>query len=164
MARMRSACSWSRLFRSRRTSPIARGSTTSQSKRSPPSNAGANATFVVAATGSAPLSFQWRRNGAALAGATNATLALLNVTPADAGSYTADVTNSAGAITSEQIETRGYTNYADNVVKYFVRQAAQGGVDLFRERPVFGKAFARASDLEAAIKAKQVDFAVIDGV
>jgi pyruvate carboxylase len=26
----------------------------------------------------------------------------------------------------------GYTNYADNVVKYFVKQAAQGGVDLFR--------------------------------
>jgi ABC-type amino acid transport substrate-binding protein len=30
--------------------------------------------------------------------------------------------------------------------------------------PASGKAFARASDLEAAIKAKQVDFAVIDGV
>ncbi|MES2258491.1 MAG: pyruvate carboxylase [Pseudomonadota bacterium] len=26
----------------------------------------------------------------------------------------------------------GYTNYADNVVQYFVRQAAQGGIDLFR--------------------------------
>ena len=26
----------------------------------------------------------------------------------------------------------GYTNYADNVVRYFVRQAALGGVDLFR--------------------------------
>ncbi len=26
----------------------------------------------------------------------------------------------------------GYTNYADNVVKYFVRQAAKGGVDVFR--------------------------------
>ncbi|TWG64985.1 pyruvate carboxylase [Aminobacter sp. J44] len=26
----------------------------------------------------------------------------------------------------------GYTNYPDNVVRYFVRQAAQGGVDLFR--------------------------------
>ncbi|MDQ0457937.1 pyruvate carboxylase [Rhizobium paknamense] len=26
----------------------------------------------------------------------------------------------------------GYTNYPDNVVKYFVRQAAQGGIDLFR--------------------------------
>ena len=26
----------------------------------------------------------------------------------------------------------GYTNYADNVVKYFVREAAKGGVDLFR--------------------------------
>jgi pyruvate carboxylase len=26
----------------------------------------------------------------------------------------------------------GYTNYADNVVRYFVRQAAAGGIDLFR--------------------------------
>ncbi|KEA04204.1 pyruvate carboxylase [Rhizobium rhizogenes] len=26
----------------------------------------------------------------------------------------------------------GYTNYPDNVVKYFVRQAAKGGIDLFR--------------------------------
>jgi pyruvate carboxylase len=26
----------------------------------------------------------------------------------------------------------GYTNYADNVVKFFVKQAAQGGVDVFR--------------------------------
>jgi len=26
----------------------------------------------------------------------------------------------------------GYTNYADNVVKFFVRQAAKGGVDIFR--------------------------------
>jgi len=26
----------------------------------------------------------------------------------------------------------GYTNYPDNVVKYFVRQAARGGIDLFR--------------------------------
>jgi ABC-type amino acid transport substrate-binding protein len=45
---------------------------------------------------------------------------------------------------------------------FITRLAAQvtsaGGV------PATGKAFARASDLEAAIKAKQVDFAVIDGV
>src|SRR5690606_13835433 len=26
----------------------------------------------------------------------------------------------------------GYTNYPDNVVRYFVRQAARGGIDLFR--------------------------------
>jgi pyruvate carboxylase len=26
----------------------------------------------------------------------------------------------------------GYTNYPDNVVRYFVQQAAQGGVDVFR--------------------------------
>src|SRR5687767_8377122 len=30
--------------------------------------------------------------------------------------------------------------------------------------PAQGKAFARAADLEAAIKAKQVDFAIVDGV
>src|SRR5690606_27464180 len=26
----------------------------------------------------------------------------------------------------------GYTNYPDNVVRYFVKQAAQSGIDLFR--------------------------------
>jgi pyruvate carboxylase len=26
----------------------------------------------------------------------------------------------------------GYTNYADNVVRHFVQQAAAGGIDLFR--------------------------------
>ena len=26
----------------------------------------------------------------------------------------------------------GYTNYPDNVVKYFVQQAAKGGIDVFR--------------------------------
>ena len=57
---------------------------------------GATASFSVGATGSAPLSYQWRKDGVALAGATNAVLTLTNVTQANAGTYQAVVTNSAG--------------------------------------------------------------------
>ena len=62
--------------------------------------AGANVTFTVAASGTAPLSFQWMKGGANISGATSATLTLNAVTTASAGSYTVRVSNSAGAITS----------------------------------------------------------------
>ncbi len=62
--------------------------------------AGATATFSVTASGTAPLLYQWRRDGAALAGATLATLALANVQAAQAGTYSVVVANSAGAVTS----------------------------------------------------------------
>ena len=62
--------------------------------------AGGSATFSVGAGGTAPLSYQWRKDGAILPGATDATLALANVQPAQAGNYTVDVTNVAGATTS----------------------------------------------------------------
>ena len=62
--------------------------------------AGNNVSFSVAASGTAPLSFQWRRNGANLAGATSATLALTNVTTNQAGSYSCFVSNIAGSATS----------------------------------------------------------------
>jgi hypothetical protein len=63
-------------------------------------NAGATATFMVAATGTGPLSYIWRRNGAPIAGATLATYTLLNVQPADSGDYSVVVSNSVGNITS----------------------------------------------------------------
>ncbi|MBI2929054.1 MAG: immunoglobulin domain-containing protein [Verrucomicrobia bacterium] len=63
-------------------------------------NAGANVTFTVAAAGTAPLSYQWRKDGADLAGATSATLARNSVTASDAGSYTVVVSNVAGSATS----------------------------------------------------------------
>lgn len=61
---------------------------------------GGSATFTVVATGSAPLSYQWRKDGQNIAGATSATLSLPNVQSANAGSYTVVVTNSAGSATS----------------------------------------------------------------
>ena len=61
---------------------------------------GSNALFTVAAAGAAPLSYQWLFNGAAIAGATNSSLPLLNVQPTNGGSYTVVVTNSAASVTS----------------------------------------------------------------
>jgi hypothetical protein len=62
--------------------------------------AGANVTFTAAANGTAPLSYQWRKNGGNIAGATGTSLALTSVTSSDAGSYTVRVSNSAGSVTS----------------------------------------------------------------
>jgi len=61
---------------------------------------GSNVTFSVLASGSNPLSFQWRRNGANLSGATNSSLIITNVQFADAGAYDIIVTNLAGLVTS----------------------------------------------------------------
>lgn len=61
---------------------------------------GATATFTVSASGTAPLSYQWRKNGSTFGAPNAATLSLSNVQPADAGSYTVVVTNAAGSVTA----------------------------------------------------------------
>ena len=63
--------------------------------------AGSNATFTVVATGTAPLSYQWRKGGVVLPGSTNPTLAFPNTTTNDAGTYDVVITNSFGAVTSQ---------------------------------------------------------------
>ncbi len=63
-------------------------------------NAGQSATFSLAAFGSAPLTYQWQKNGAAVMGATTSTLAFATAAAADSGSYTVIVANSAAAVTS----------------------------------------------------------------
>jgi hypothetical protein len=62
---------------------------------------GDSATFTTkGAQGSAPLSYQWNKNGAPIGGQTTLTLTLTNVTTADAGSYTVTASNPAGSATS----------------------------------------------------------------
>jgi len=69
--------------------------------------AGQTASFTVTATGTAPLTYQWRKggtplnNGGNVSGADTATLTLANIQPADAGSYDVVVSNSAGMDLSE---------------------------------------------------------------
>jgi Concanavalin A-like lectin/glucanases superfamily/Laminin B (Domain IV)/Immunoglobulin I-set domain/Immunoglobulin domain len=62
--------------------------------------AGENAFFSVVAQSVPAPTFQWRRNGVPLADATNDTLALSQVQPANAGAYTVVVENPVGRITS----------------------------------------------------------------
>ena len=63
--------------------------------------AGANVTFAVGVTGTAPLAYQWRWNGAAISGATAATLQLTSVHVSAAGTYTVMVSNPAGSALSQ---------------------------------------------------------------
>lgn len=62
--------------------------------------AGAVQSFAVAATGAAPLHYQWRRDGRDLPGAIEARLELGAVTPAEAGAYAVVVSNRFGSVTS----------------------------------------------------------------
>jgi hypothetical protein len=62
--------------------------------------AGRNTTLRVTATGTGPLTYQWRKGGVDIPGATTNRLQLTNVSPADAGSYDVVVANAAGAVTS----------------------------------------------------------------
>ncbi|QWV93039.1 immunoglobulin domain-containing protein [Geomonas oryzisoli] len=63
-------------------------------------NAGSAASFTVAASGSAPLSYQWFKSGTAIAGATTPVLSIPSASSATAGSYYAVVSNNAGSATS----------------------------------------------------------------
>ena len=63
--------------------------------------AGQAATFIVVASGTAPLSYQWQKNGTNISGATLATYTTLATTAGDSGSsYRVVVSNSAGTATS----------------------------------------------------------------
>ncbi len=61
---------------------------------------GSSASLAVTAYGSAPLAYQWRKDGQPLAGATNSSLALLALQVNQAGSYSVVVTNALGSVTS----------------------------------------------------------------
>jgi pectate lyase len=61
---------------------------------------GKDVAFEVEADGTFPFTYQWLKNGVAIAGATAETLTLKSVTNADAGSYTVQVTNAGGSTLS----------------------------------------------------------------
>ncbi|MGB7746142.1 MAG: immunoglobulin domain-containing protein [Verrucomicrobiia bacterium] len=62
--------------------------------------AGSSASFTAVAGGTAPISYQWSKNGTPISGATSSTLNLSNVQTTDDGSYTLTATNSVGSVTS----------------------------------------------------------------
>ena len=62
---------------------------------------GDTAIFGVSATGTPPLSYQWRHNGEAIPGAVSESLSINNSQPSNDGNYTVIVSNSAGEVTSQ---------------------------------------------------------------
>ncbi len=64
---------------------------------------GAPVSFSVVASGTAPLAFAWRREGALIPGATGAVLSIVSAQESDAGSYTVTVSNGAGSVTTAPV-------------------------------------------------------------
>lgn len=97
---------------------------------------GATATFSVTATGSAPLTYQWRRDGVPLPGATSASLTVSPALPIHAGRYTVDVLNSVGSASSSvaalnvqyarliNISTRAQVGAAQDLTPGFVMRGS----------------------------------------
>jgi sugar lactone lactonase YvrE len=63
-------------------------------------NQGSSATFSVAASGTAPFSYQWAFGGTNISGATASSYTKSNAQPSDSGNYSVLVSNSAGSATS----------------------------------------------------------------
>jgi hypothetical protein len=61
---------------------------------------GSSATFSVTATGTAPLSYQWRFNGTPISGATASSYTIASAQASQAGTYDVVVTNTAGSTPS----------------------------------------------------------------
>jgi hypothetical protein len=61
---------------------------------------GSNVTFSVTATSSTPISYQWRFNGANIAGATNNVYTIANLQPEQAGFYDVVLTDAVGPVVS----------------------------------------------------------------
>jgi glucose/arabinose dehydrogenase len=74
---------------------------------------GQTATFTVSATGTAPLSYRWQRNGVNISGATSSSYTTPPTTTADNGAqYRVIVSNSAGSVTSNSATLTVVSNRA----------------------------------------------------
>ena len=56
--------------------------------------------FSVGVSGTPPFSYQWKSNSVVIAGATNTTLTLNNISAASAGTYSVTITNQFGSVTT----------------------------------------------------------------
>ncbi len=93
--------------------------------RSQTACAGQPVTFEATAAGSAPLSYQWRKDGAAIPGATGPSYTIPAVVPGDAGTYTVTVTNPCGSVTSPEVALT--VNVPPAITLHPISQTAEAG-------------------------------------
>jgi|GEM_PF-6283960 len=75
--------------------------TTQSSSRSVTS--GSVLSLSVSVSGTAPITYQWSKNGTSISSQTNPTLTIANAQSSDAGTYTLRAANSVGSVTSQSI-------------------------------------------------------------
>lgn len=81
--------------------------------------------FQVVANGTAPLTYQWQKDGVDLSGATQSVFSLASATASDAGLYRCVVSNAAGSITSSVAQLSIQSSAAFKVV--FTRTSQWAG-------------------------------------
>src|SRR2546430_15964424 len=95
-----SAGSWGYVAGPKNSPPAAPSITTQPANQTV--TAGQMATFTVVAAGTAPLTYQWKKNGTAISGATSSSYTTPATTSADNSSqFTVVVSNTAGSGTSK---------------------------------------------------------------
>jgi PQQ enzyme repeat len=112
------------------TTPVATASSISTQPANVSVVSGNTATFTVTANGTAPLTYQWQKNGTAITGATSASYTTPGESVADTGAtFAVVVTNSGGSITSANaILTVAATS--PNDVATFKNDTARSGQNL----------------------------------
>jgi hypothetical protein len=90
-------------------------------------NIGSPATLSLTATGTPAPSFQWRKNGVAIAGATASSFTIAAVNLSDAGVYDCVVTNTAGSVTSGSCSLSAASVTPTGVKMQFIVSPAVGG-------------------------------------
>ncbi|HOK76373.1 MAG TPA: immunoglobulin domain-containing protein [Verrucomicrobiota bacterium] len=93
-------------------------------------------TLKVTAAGTAPLSYQWRKNGADLPGKTSAELVFTQIMAADAGTYDVVVSNAYGSVTSDPVTVAVQTDTVAPVLMYATGNELFNGVRVWFSEPV----------------------------
>ncbi|RYY65423.1 MAG: PKD domain-containing protein, partial [Chitinophagaceae bacterium] len=75
---------------------------------------GGSVSFLVGASGTAPLSYQWKKDGAPIPGATTNGLDIANVTAANSGNYYVVVSNACGVDSSDSRDLIVYARPVSN--------------------------------------------------
>lgn len=83
-------------------------------------NAGDSVTFTAAASGNPAPTYQWRKNGVDIGGATSSSLTISGVAAGDAANYTVVATNSSGSATSNIAELLVIIPPSDAVISFTV--------------------------------------------
>ncbi len=79
---------------------------------------GSSVTFSITATGSSPLSYQWKKGGVNITGATSSTYTIPSVSLSDNGAkYSCAVSNSEGIVTSNEAILTVLSSTATNIVR-----------------------------------------------